>query len=280
MDRTDQIAAVIRKEAARILPHTTAVSALNAQRKAESEAATTMRETVILALAGIANAEAWSHDEVVDGCATAAMLSDARTEASVMTFLGELKRALHPMVRPHVKSMVKARDEAWAIETDHIEACKRSKATPDKPLRKAFARSYHVLMAMCSHAADNGVVLTTSADIVAYARKKDPDLDASKVQARLERIVKELGDCYANFPYEDLETAKRFISGISAMDLVKARTARANQMAHARAGTPTPNGTAEVLTAARAEQAITTTTTVTGNDLGTPSLDELISAAA
>ena len=72
------------------------------------------------------------------------------------------------------------------------------------PLRKAFARQYHLLIAMFGEAQE-GRVFEDPASVIAFAELNDPSLDYKKVHKRLAKIKADLAAFYHDFPVDDIQ---------------------------------------------------------------------------
>jgi hypothetical protein len=184
------------------------------------------RETVLAALAMTSRVNAWSESEIkkaVKMAASAKAANGGATDKTLATFIGEIKTACLPSVREFVPAIIAARDAAWDAETEALKVAKENKSdAPPAPLRKAFARAYHLLCRMLKEA-DAGNVLTEAEEVIAFAIANDPDHDAGKVKARLDKIVDTLRAFHEDFPVADIEVCVTALAHITEKELTRAR---------------------------------------------------------
>lgn len=166
-----------------------------------SQAGVSLREDIMIALAGLSQKGQWSEREVSAAAARAASMTNSKEDKSLATFIGETKRAMHPLVRSHVPSLIDLRDVAWDAET---EASNLDKKNTPTPLRKAFARKYHMLITMFGEAQE-GNIFEDTASVIAFAELNDPSLDYKKVHKRLAKIKEDLAKFYHDFPVDDIQ---------------------------------------------------------------------------
>lgn len=166
-----------------------------------SQAGASLREDIMLALAALSQKGQWTEREVSAAAAKAAAMSNNKDDKSLSTFIGETKRAMHPLVRAHVPGLIDLRDATWDSET---EAWNLDKKNTPTPLRKAFKRKYHMLITMFGEAAD-GNVFEDTASVIAFAEANNPDHDYKKVHDRLMAIRKTLSEFYHDFPVDDIQ---------------------------------------------------------------------------
>lgn len=185
-----------------------------------SKAEVSLREAIMITVADLSQQGQWTESEVSTAAARAAAMSNSDTEKSLATFIGETKRAMHPSVRAHVPALVNLRDLCWTSETEMVKADK----TSPKPLRKAFARQYHMLIAMLGEA-QSGRILTTAEDVMRFAEASDPNLDLDKVKARLDRIREQLAAFYHDWPVDDIQVCVDALNEIDKKALRSSRRA-------------------------------------------------------
>lgn len=185
-----------------------------------SKAEVSLREAIMITVADLSQQGQWTESEVSAAAARAASMSNSDTEKSLATFIGETKRAMHPSVRAHVPALVNLRDLCWTSETEMVKADK----TAPKPLRKAFARQYHMLIAIFGEA-QSGRILTTAEDVMRFAEASDPDLDLDKVKARLDRIREQLAAFYHDWPVDDIQVCVDALNEIDKKALRSSRRA-------------------------------------------------------
>jgi hypothetical protein len=163
-------------------------------------AETGMREGIILTLANLSQTGQWSEREITAAASAAAQMSNNDKEKALATFIGETKRGMHPNVRAHAHTLSALRTTCWADETTQIALDKKC----PKPLRKAFSRSYHMLLQMFGEVAEGKRMFASREDVMAFAADRDPDLDYKKVLARLTAIHDTLARFHRDWPVEDI----------------------------------------------------------------------------
>lgn len=168
--------------------------------QAAADGEVSMREAIMVSVAGLSQAGQWTQSEIGAAAGKAANMSNNVSEKALATFIGETKNAMHPRMRASVPDIINLRDVVWSAET---EMRKLSKDAP-APLRKAFARSYHLMIAMFKEGAE-GRMFATCQDVLDFAAERDPDLDLDKVKARLDKIRDQLVRFYADWPVDDIQ---------------------------------------------------------------------------
>ncbi len=174
-----------------------------------------VRMEVLVALASASAADAWTVSEINAAAAAAGKVGNMALPKSVATFVSESKRAMSPKVREHVGDLVALAGEVWA------EEAALDKDQP-RPCRKAFKRCYHMTLRMFGLCED-GELLSSTSDVVEWARNNDPDLDYSKVYERLQSIRKELSAFATDFPVDGFVEVDSFLEGITKDALKAAR---------------------------------------------------------
>lgn len=167
---------------------------------AASQAEVSCREGIMVNLASLSQVGQWTTQEIGAAAGKAAAMTNNETEKALATFIGETKRAMHPSVRAHVPGLIQLREMVWTAETEQRKADRDAPT----PLRKAFSRSYHLLIAMFGEAAE-GRVFVTAQHVLDFASERDPDLDLDKVTKRLAGIRDMLVKFYADWPVDDIQ---------------------------------------------------------------------------
>jgi hypothetical protein len=205
-----------------------------------AQGASSLRESIMVKLAEMSanNAMTWTEIEV--SARNAAEIGN-KAEKSIVTFIGECKNAMHPDVRMYASDLVSLRNEAWDAE---VASKKLDKDAPT-PIKKAFVRKYHCLAGLFK-AAKEGVLLTTEADLIAYAEARDPDLDIDKVFARLEKIRSQLQEFHADFPDDDVGSCAELLGRITKKDLTAARDLKTGNTSVDESVKPVVNNTTVV----------------------------------
>lgn len=165
-----------------------------------SQQGVSLRESIMISLAALSQKGQWTEREVSAAAAKAASMSNNKDDKSLATFIGETKRAMNPLVRAHVPTLIDLRDASWDAET---EAWNLDKKSPT-PLRKAFKRKYHMLITLFGEA-EKGNVFEDTASVIAFAEANDPSLDYKKVAERLKKIRSDLAAFYHDFPVDDIQ---------------------------------------------------------------------------
>ena len=192
-----------------------------------SQQGVSVREDIMLALAALSQKGQWSEREVSAAAARAASMSNSKDDKSLATFIGETKRAMHPLVRSHVPSLIDLRDAAWDAET---EAWNLDKKNTPTPLRKAFVRKYHMLITMFGEAAE-GNVFEDTASVIAFAEAHDPSLDYKKVHKRLAKIKSDLAAFFHDFPVDDIQLCVDTLNEVTEKALKQSREGMVSEAA-------------------------------------------------
>lgn len=181
------------------------------------EVANGTRERIMLAVSEASVQGSWFSEEVKAAVPMAvAKVNSLDSAKAIATFIGECKRAAHPLVRDHVSALLSIRNQAWDEEAT------LSKDFP-KPVQKAFKRRYHAFIAAMT-AVEDGVVISTAEDLTNYARGRDPDHNVDSVFKRLTKIREDLAAFAVDFPVEDIQMVVETLAKVSKPDLVLARS--------------------------------------------------------
>jgi hypothetical protein len=167
------------------------------------------RELVMGNLAGLASQGDWTEQEINLAAVLMGKQSNAELPKAVATFVGEAKRAMHPAVRDDFANLVGVRNEAWEAE----ELARTIDKKAPQPVKKAFARKYHLLITLLGEAA-KGNWLTTTDEVVTFAQARDPDIDADKAMKALTKLREQLATIAANFPDVDLTAAADMLAKV------------------------------------------------------------------
>ena len=259
--RVSQIAQAIRGAvSAFIETNETKVSAHEASQKANANE-TNAREITMVTLADLSQIGQWTEPEIKLAAAkTVEMTSNLEAAKAIATYIGEAKKAMHPMVRSHVPAIVALRNECWGNETVMLVADKTSPAS----LRKAFVRQYHMLQRMMGEYID-GKPLHDETQVLAWAAANDPEIDPAKVAKVIEGMVKNLEGIFARFPDGALQAGIEALQGVTKANLAKHRSASASVIegkpvhAHGPTLVPSPNKVAAIPKAPTVVSAVTET---------------------
>lgn len=218
----NDIARQIRGAVLPILAADTDTKDAKDEAQAKSQAGVSLRESIMIALADLSQKGQWSEREVSAAAAKAASMTNNKDDKSLSTFIGETKRAMHPLVRSYVGTLIDLRDAVWTAET---EAKTLDKDAP-APLRKAFSRQYHLLIAMFGEAQE-GNVFEDAASVIAFAELNNPDLDYKKVHKRLTKIKADLAAFYHDFPVDDIQLCVDTLNEVTEKALKNSRSEEA-----------------------------------------------------
>ena len=189
---------------------------------AASKHEVSVRETIMVALADFSQVNQLTDAEVVAASAkVAAMHNDAETKKAMDTFVGECRSAMYPGVRARVPALLALRDLCWQSETEIVKA----DSTMPKPLRDAFIRQYHMLIAMFKAAKEGKVPLATPEDIRRFAEAVAlaARTNVAKGVKRMERLVAALKEFHKDFPVMSVSECVRILEDVDATALRKTR---------------------------------------------------------
>lgn len=198
-----------------------AVNAKDADRKEAADQLTGaqndavgVREKLLTTLAAASHQHKWDTDQIAAGVDAAHAKLNDKKNASINTFAAEIRKAIRPAVRGHVAKLFELASLAWDAEgaADKGEV---------KPLRKAYARRYHMVVGAMFDATLAGEMPTTIEDLneAAVRKLRGQQLDAAKVFKRLEGILGQLRTFHADFPVEGIGTCVEFLQDVSIDDL-------------------------------------------------------------
>lgn len=206
-----------------LLPHVSAMFGANLDKLAAQEAANTanagftgLRETTALALASAAHANGWTAADAASGLKLAIDSTNLDKPKSIATFISEMTSAMNPAVREWLPTFAAITTE---VETQEALDAKEGGATP---VKKAFARRWHVLTALMGQAKD-GVYISTTAELRNFAEQRDPDLNAKRQAKAIDDMRATLLTIYGNFQDDDVKEAIDSLSRITAEALTAAR---------------------------------------------------------
>lgn len=231
------------------------------------------RESALTNLASMAFMGDWTVGEIKLGMTTACTLfSNATTPKAIATFKADAMAVMDPRVRSSLASIIYQRDKAWDAEQEELV---RDKASPS-PIRKAFKRKYHFLLAAV-RAAKEGTYYTDTDALVAWAETLDPDLDVKKVHARLAAITASLSAFHADFPDADIEACIGFLNNVTIENLADAARIKAGEPEVVKSAVP---ATTPAARAKAAKAAATATATAFEIMPGVVDLDEQMDGIA
>lgn len=240
------------------------------QAQGASVAEVNAREVIIVALAEFSQSQQLTNDEVK---AVAAKVvsghNDVESAKAIEQFMGECRRGMFAGVRARVPELVRLRDLCWDAETEQFKADK----TEPTPLRAAFKRKYHMMLALFDAQAV-GTSLTTPEDVLRFADfvAEKQRTDTSKVLKVLENITKQLVNFHKDFPVDDISVCIEALQGIDAKQL-KASRPKSNVVNLPAKNVVAPKAhTEEVVAETVAEVSPTVVDDTSGGDI----LDEML----
>lgn len=213
------------------------VKRLSEEMQDASADSTNKREAFMATIAALSDADNWTPKETKDALKSAQnKVNDKSAAKTFATLAAEVKLAAHPEIRAHFTKLVAIRDAVWGAEQDAAVAAKKAEMPADTPCKLAFARSYHMLVAMLRRTAtDEMPLIQTAGELVEWARTLDPRLDPEKVQKKLESLVAQLREFQRAFPVQDVKTlieyAETFDSAAIVAEMRKVEEEKAKQAA-------------------------------------------------
>jgi hypothetical protein len=176
-----------------------------------SQAATGEREHLLVTLSDAALTQQWDGILLEQGVDAAKAARNNQKDTSINTFASEIKRACHPSVRAHVSEFFTLADAAWEADGE----------TDDKPLRKAFARKYHMVVGAMFNAAIAGDAPTNETTLRDMAQSviRERERDYTKTHGRLQAIRKQLLDFAKDFPVDGITACVEFLGEITKDEL-------------------------------------------------------------
>lgn len=216
-DRMAVIASAIRAEMSPVMDtdavKSEAASALSDAR----DGAINVREAVMQKLAAVAQKGNWTEIEITRAVKFAAASSNADLPKSVVTFMDETRKAMHPQVRPRFAQIVATRNAVWQAEDEAREIDKGAFL----PVRHAFKRKYHTLVELM-RCAEKGQY-HDAVSFVAYAEARNPDLDPGRQAKAVEAAMENLQAILARFPDTELALAVDALGKVTKDTLALAR---------------------------------------------------------
>jgi hypothetical protein len=175
------------------------------------------REKLLVALAGAAAQHNWTGDEITDGVDAAVAAQNDKKNTSLNTFAAEVRKAMRPAVRGHVQALFDLATKAWDAEGE------LEKGDP-KPLRKAFARKYHLVVGPLFDRALASDVPTEISELNEMAARKlrEAELDAAKVFGRFKALREQLAAFQRDFPVENLDVVVEYLNDMTLDEFKKA----------------------------------------------------------
>lgn len=188
-------------------------------------AATNAREGLMAAIANASHADAWTTKEVESATKlAAAKLNDKAQAKTFSTLASEIKLAADENVRGVFSDLTRLRDAVWNTERAEAEAAKKADMSCETPCKLAFARAYHMLVAMMRRVAnpkdgDPAPFFSTTDSVLAFARANDPRRDPAKIERQIKSLVETLETFHGVFPVESVKTLLDYAGTFSAEGL-------------------------------------------------------------
>jgi hypothetical protein len=195
-----------------------------------------LRESLMIQVARLSHAEGWTKGEIDAAAKEAGKAQSNRPEGekpsagekTMGVFISDLRQVANPKVCAHFTALVTFRDDAWnAEDMAYSAALGDDKKTVPRPCRKLWGRRYHMLMALVRDTIDEKGVFLSPGDVVRYAIENDPDLNPTKVKARLDLIVAKLTEIHADFQHDDIKVCIDYLGVLDVKDLIASKVARA-----------------------------------------------------
>ena len=228
--RAVEIEDAIFKAGYRITDPESAHAAASEAKKLTDSDRLNVREVIMGDLAAVSEAQAWTEGEIKHAIVLYSRRvsngdKNDKSLKTMATFVSELKNAVHPNVRAFFPDIVKVRDEAW--EADEM----REKG--DQPVRKVWARKFHMLTRLLTFAVEEQYFDTVE-NVFELAKRLDPAHDAAAVARKLSTIRKQLEQFQVDFALgRDVDTIIGFLAEI---DEDKIRAYRMERVAKLRGG--------------------------------------------
>lgn len=245
--RAVEIEDAIFKAGYRITDPESAHAAASEAKKLTDSDRLNVREVIMGDLAAVSEAQAWTEGEIKHAIVLYSRRvsngdKNDKSLKTMATFVSELKNAVHPNVRAFFPDIVKVRDEAW--EADEM----REKG--DQPVRKVWARKFHMLTRLLTFAVEEQYFDTVE-NVFELAKRLDPAHDAAAVARKLSTIRKQLEQFQVDFALgEDVDDVIGFLAEI---DEDKIRAYRMERVAKLRGG---ENTTTEVVESSQASKTV------------------------
>ena len=152
LKRVSAIAKAMFDTCAPLRGQISAVEAANDALTDARESANGTRGAILTKVAALSASDRWTKDEIKAATKAAIELINDKSERTLATFLGELRRAADPATRDIFPALVDVCHRAWNAEVDQH---KMDNDLP-MPIRKAFGRICEASKTLCNQAAETG----------------------------------------------------------------------------------------------------------------------------
>lgn len=187
-----------------------------------SAEATNKREVLMAQIAEASRTQRWTEGEIDSAMAMLPKrVNDKARLKSLSTMGAEIKQAAHPAVCVIFATLSNLRDAAWAAEEAEIASAKSTNMPVDAPMKLAFKRKYHALVALMRHVSSGNGTFATVDDVLDFARSKDPRRDPEKIAKQIDALTANLREFHALFPVDSVEAMIEYMKTITA-DTLKA----------------------------------------------------------
>lgn len=211
-EKIDIIAKAVEGAFIRAISLADAASDLSKSANEAGQATIGEREKTLIALANLSHTGAWSLDDISVGIDKAVAQRNAKLPGSIATYQGEIQTACHPSVRQHVGKLFALAADAWDAEGKAIKAAPKGTKVA-APLRKAYARKYHMVVTGAFKACRAGEVPSVIADYGVMAEKvlRARELDHAKAWRTLKAYHDQIKAFAEDFPVEGLADVAEFL---------------------------------------------------------------------
>lgn len=155
-------------------------------------------------------------------------VTDETLKKTIVTLVGQIKTAMHPLVRGKFEDLVTWIREVRKAEAIIKKAVPKGGITPKLPVSEAWAREYHAVAAVMIATRDQLYHFNGASDVEAYAKTFDPDLSPKKVFEKLSQMAIDLHRIVGNWNDKNLAAAYEQIGGITLQHLEDMARLRAN----------------------------------------------------
>lgn len=203
--------------------------------KTAGDAEMGVRQRILTKLATLSGKQGWTDKQIEQGVKDAIQaFLDGKpnyTPGTLRQLGTEMRRAMHPQVREHVKQAFADAKAAWDAEGAAIDADKDA----PKPLRDKFSRAYQLVAGaggiLATHQAGDAVT-ASDPELLAETRTREQREDPKLAEKALKRLQQQVADMCETFPHNDLIAVGKFLAR---MDAAKLETARKSALRAAKA---------------------------------------------
>lgn len=211
-ERIDIIAKAVASALNRAVTLADAATDLSKSATEAGQATIGEREKTLIRLAAHSHDGAWTLDDISVGIDKAVAQRNAKLPGSIATYQNEIQVACHPSVRQHVGKLFALAADAWDAEGKAIKAAPKGTKVA-APLRKAYARKYHMVVTGAFKACRAGEVPSVIADYGVMAERvlRARELDHAKAWRTLKAYHDQIKAFAEDFPVEGLADVAEFL---------------------------------------------------------------------